>query len=158
MIGDVEEFCEDVKDIFFSILEKGIIYFFFCGWVGIDWFFDVDEIVWSYIIFRLIVKDVKFGSGFIGDVGNSRVCVVFKKVFLKMGKDRWIFFVEKIGVFFSEFKDEFFKLNDYEIKIVGIRYFLVVIFVVEGVYVIISIGKDSYLVYILIFFDKFGEV
>ncbi|CAP67706.1 uncharacterized protein PODANS_1_15960 [Podospora anserina S mat+] len=156
--GDAEEPREDAKDIPSSILEKGIIYFFFRGRVGIDRPSDVDEIARSYIILRPIAKDAKLGSGPIGDAGNSRVCVVPKKVLPKTGKDRWISFVEKTGASFSELKDEFLKSNDYETKTAGTRHSPAATPVAEGVYAITSTGKDSHLAYILTLPDKLGEV
>lgn len=67
-------------------------------------------------------------------------------------------FVEKFGVLFGEFKKEFFEGKDYEMKMVGYRYMFVVILVGEGVYVMISIGCESYLVYMLIFLEKLDQV
>ncbi|KAK0664487.1 hypothetical protein QBC41DRAFT_328623 [Cercophora samala] len=156
--GDAEESREDAKDIPSSILEKGIIYFFFRGRVGIDEPSDVDEIARSYIILRPIAKDAKLGSGPIGDAGNSRVCVVPKKVLPKTGKDKWISFVEKTGASFNELKEEFLKSNDYETKTAGTRHSPAATPVAEGVYAITTTGKDSHLAYILTLPDKLGEV
>ncbi|KAK4174171.1 hypothetical protein QBC36DRAFT_303075 [Triangularia setosa] len=156
--GDAVESREDAEAIPSSILEKGIIYFLFRGRVGIDEPSDVDEIARSYIILRPIAKDAKLGSGPIGDAGNSRVCVVPKKVLPKTGKDRWISFVEKTGASFNELKEEFLKSNDYETKTAGTRHSPAATPVAEGVYAITSTGRDSHLAYILTLPDKLGEV
>ncbi|KAK0737359.1 hypothetical protein B0T21DRAFT_410811 [Apiosordaria backusii] len=149
---------EDAESIPSSILEKGIIYFFFRGRVGIDEPSEVDEIARSYIILRPIAKDAKLGSGPIGDAGNSRVCVVPKKVLPKTGKDRWISFVEKTGASFKDLREEFLRSNDYETKTAGTRHTPAATPVAEGVYAITSTGRDSHLAYILTLPDKLGEV
>ncbi len=61
-----------------NILEKGIIYFFFRGRVGIDEPGSVDEIRRSYIVLRPIEKDAKLSEGTIGDAGNSRLIAIPK--------------------------------------------------------------------------------
>ncbi|KAK4197136.1 hypothetical protein QBC40DRAFT_207746 [Triangularia verruculosa] len=149
---------EDADVIPSSILEKGVIYFFFRGRVGIDEPSDVNEIARSYIILRPIARDAKLGSGPLDDAGNSRVCVVPKKVLPKTGKDRWISFVEKTGASFEKLKEEFLKSNDYETKTAGTRHSPAATPVAEGVYAITSTGKNSHLAYILTLPDKLGEV
>lgn len=141
-----------------SILEKGIIYFFFRGRVGIDEPSNVDEIARSYIVLRPISKTAKLGSGPIGDAGNSRVCVVPKKVLPRSGKDRWISFVEKTGASFQQLKNEFLASNDYETKTVGTRHTPAATPVGEGVYAITSTRRDSHLAYILTLPERLGEV
>lgn len=61
-----------------NILEKGIIYFFFRGRVGIDDPSSVDDLQRSYIVLRPIEKDAKLGEGTIGDAANSRLIAVPK--------------------------------------------------------------------------------
>ena len=61
-----------------NILEKGIIYFFFRGRVGIDEPESVEDIRRSYFVLRPIDKDAKLGEGTIGDAGNSRLIAIPK--------------------------------------------------------------------------------
>ncbi|KAK3991244.1 hypothetical protein QBC44DRAFT_323894 [Cladorrhinum sp. PSN332] len=140
------------------ILEKGIIYFFFRGRVNIDEPSDVSEIARSYIILRPIAKDGHLGSGTIGDAGNSRLCVIPKKVLPQTGKDRWISFVEKTGATFQQLKEEFLAANDYETKTAGTRHAPAATPVGEGVYAITNTGKDGHLAYILTLPEELGEV
>lgn len=141
-----------------SILEKGIIYFFFRGRVGIDEPSAVNEIARSYIILRPIERDAKLGSGPIGDAGNSRLCAIPKKVLPQSGKDRWIAFVEKTSASFQQLKDEFLASNDYETKTAGTRHSPAATPVAEGVYAITSTGSNSHLAYILTVPEDLGEV
>ncbi|KAK3336330.1 hypothetical protein B0T19DRAFT_409188 [Cercophora scortea] len=141
-----------------SILEKGIIYFFFRGRVGIDEPSEVDEIARSYILLRPIDKDAKLGSGPIGDAGNTRLCAIPKKVLPLSGKDRWISFVEKSGASFQQIKDEFLSASDYATKTAGTRHSPAATPVGEGVYAITSTGRESHLAYMLTLPDKLGEV
>ena len=141
-----------------SILEKGIIYFFFRGRVGIDEPSAVNEIARSYILLRPIEKDAKLGSGPIGDAGNSRLCAIPKKTLPQSGKDRWISFVEKTGASFQQLKDEFLASNDYDTKTAGTRHSPAATPVAEGVYAITSTGSDSHLAYILTLPEELGEV
>ncbi|KAJ4419614.1 hypothetical protein N0V85_000943 [Neurospora sp. IMI 360204] len=141
-----------------SILEKGIIYFFFRGRVGIDEPSAVNEIARSYIILRPIEKDAKLGSGPIGDAGNSRLCAIPKKVLPQSGRDRWISFVEKTGASFQQLKDEFLASNDYETKTAGTRHSPAATPVAEGVYAITSTGSDRHLAYIITLPEELGEV
>ena len=141
-----------------SILEKGIIYFFFRGRVGIDEPSAVNEIARSYILLRPIEKDAKLGSGPIGDAGNSRLCAIPKKVLPQSGKDRWISFVEKTGASFQQLKEEFLASNDYDTKTAGTRHSPAATPVAEGVYAITSTGSDSHLAYILTLPEELGEV
>ena len=59
-----------------NILEKGIIYFFFRGRVGIDEPESVDDLRRTYFVLRPINKDAKLGEGTIGDAGNSRLIAI----------------------------------------------------------------------------------
>ena len=78
-----------------NILEKGIIYFFFRGRVGITEPSKVNDIARSYIVLRPIPHGAKLGEGPIGDVGNVRMLALPKKVLPVSPKDRFMTFVEK---------------------------------------------------------------
>lgn len=78
-----------------NILEKGLIYFFFRGRVGINEPSDVNDIARSYIVLRPMPHGAKLGEGPIGDVRNVRMLSLPKKVLPVSPKDRFMIFVEK---------------------------------------------------------------
>lgn len=141
-----------------SILEKGIIYFFFRGRVGIDHPEGVSDLARSYFILRPIPKDAKLGEGPIGDAGNSRLVAIPKKVFPNSGRERWIAFVEKTNASFDQLKDEFLASNDYVTKTVGTRHTPAATPIAEGVYAITTTGRESHLAYMLTLPEELGEV
>ncbi|RYP61493.1 hypothetical protein DL769_007675 [Monosporascus sp. CRB-8-3] len=132
-----------------NILEKGIIYFFFRGRVGIDEPEGVDDIARSHIVLRPIEKDAKLGEGTIGDAGNSRLIAIPKKVLPQSGRERWIAFVEKTHTSFKTLKEEFLASNDHETKTAGTRHTPAATPVAEGIYAITTTGRESHLVYII---------
>ncbi|ORY67529.1 uncharacterized protein BCR38DRAFT_483145 [Pseudomassariella vexata] len=141
-----------------SILEKGIVYFFFRGRVGIDEPSSVDEIARSFIVLRPIGQDAKLGEGTIGDAGNSRLIAIPKKVLPLSGKDKWIAFVEKTNASFSTLKDEFLSASDYATKTAGTRHSPAATPVGEGIYAITTTGRESHLAYMLTLPKELGEV
>lgn len=141
-----------------NILEKGIVYFFFRGRVGIDNPERVDDIARSYMILRPIPKDAKLSDGPIGDSGNSRLIAIPKKVLPQSGKDKWIAFVEKTHASFEELKKEFLAANDYDTKTAGTRHSPAATPFGEGVYAITTTGRESHMAYMLTLPEKLGEV
>ncbi|KAJ4418525.1 hypothetical protein N0V82_005505 [Gnomoniopsis sp. IMI 355080] len=141
-----------------SILEKGIVYFFFRGRVGIDHPERVSDIARSYMVLRPIPKDAKLGDGPIGDAGNSRLIAIPKKVLPQSGKERWIAFVEKTNESFEKLKEEFLAANDYDTKTAGTRHSPAATPIGEGVYAITTTGRESHLAYMLTLPEKLGEV
>ncbi|KAH6648672.1 hypothetical protein BKA67DRAFT_594155 [Truncatella angustata] len=141
-----------------SILEKGIIYFFFRGRVGIDDPSSVNDVARSYIILRPIDKDAKLGEGTIGDAGNSRLIAIPKKVLPLSGKDKWIAFVEKCDISFNTLKDEFLSASDYATKTAGVRHSPAATPIGEGIYAITTTGRENHLAYILTLPKDLGEL
>lgn len=139
-------------------MEKGIIYFFIRGRVGIDEPSSIDDIRRSYIILRPLAKDAKLGEGTIDDAGNSRLIAIPKKVLPLSGKDRWIAFVEKSHTSFKTLKDEFLSASDYTTKTAGVRHTPAATPVAEGIYAITSTGRKSHLAYMVTLPDDLGEV
>ncbi|KAK5656438.1 hypothetical protein OQA88_4819 [Cercophora sp. LCS_1] len=154
----VEPHGREAEEIPSSILEKGIIYFFFRGRVGIDEPSDVKEIARSFLLLRPIDRDAKLGEGVIGDAGNSRLFAIPKKILPQTGRDRWISFVEKCGASFQQLKEEFLSSKDYDTKTAGERHSPAATPVGEGVYAITSTGRESHLAYILTIPKTLGEV
>lgn len=141
-----------------SILEKGIIYFFFRGRVNIESPSSVGDIQRSFMILRPIANDAKLGSGPIGDAGNSRLIAVPKKVFPTNGKERWLAFVEKVDVSFKTLREDFLSGEDYMTKTVGERHTPAAQPAAEGVYAITSTGRESHLAYMITLPSKLGEL
>ena len=140
-----------------SILEKGIIYFFERGRVGIDEPGSPDEIARSYIVLRPMPHGSKLGDGPIGDHGNNRLLALPKKVFPKSPRDRFMSFVEKAKVSLDEIKTNF-GASDYATKTAGTRHTPPMAPLGEGVYAITSTGRESHLAYILTIPSEIGEV
>ncbi|KXH37290.1 hypothetical protein CNYM01_01303 [Colletotrichum nymphaeae SA-01] len=140
-----------------TILEKGIIYFFFRARVNTDGAEEVDDIARSYMILRPIGTDSKLGDGPIGDAGNTRLLALPKKVFPETGRDKFMVFVEKAGASFTELKEQFLSGADNQTKS-GVSHAPAATPAGEGVYVITSTGSDSHLAYMLTLPSDLGEV
>jgi hypothetical protein len=141
-----------------SILEKGIIYFFFRGRVGIDEPSSVDEIARSFMVLRPLPHGAKLGEGEIGDAGNCRLLALPKKVLPRSGKDRFMVFVEKTRMSFKDLKETFLSASDYETKTAGTRHTPAATPVGEGIYAITTTGRESHLAYILTIPAELSEV
>lgn len=141
-----------------SILEKGIIYFFFRGRVGIDDPSSVDDIARSYLVLRPLPHGAKLGEGEIGDAGNCRLLALPKKVLPVSGRDRFMVFVEKTKMSFKDLKETFLSASDYATKTAGTRHTPAATPVGEGIYAITTTGRESHLAYILTIPTKLSEV
>jgi hypothetical protein len=102
-----------------SILEKGIIYFFFRGRVNIDEPHGVEDIARSYIVLRPLPLGAKLNEGPLEDAGNARLLALPKKVLPKSTRDRFLAFVEKHGISVKDLKEKFIAGNDYATKTTG---------------------------------------
>ena len=140
-----------------SILEKGIIYFFFRGRVGINEPSDVDDLARSYIVLRPIPHGSKLGDGPIGDAGTYRLLALPKKVLPASGKDRFLIFVEKAKASLEDIKSSFAS-SDYATKTAGTRHTPAATPIGEGVYAITKTGRESHLAYILTIPSELSEV
>ncbi|KIX00833.1 uncharacterized protein Z518_09898 [Rhinocladiella mackenziei CBS 650.93] len=141
-----------------SILEKGVIYFFFRARVNVDDPQDVRDVARTYMVMRPIPLDAKLGDGPIGDQGNCRLLALPKKVLPLSSKDRFTAFVEKAKVSFSDLKESFMAGLDYATKTAGISHTPPVTPVAEGVYAITSTGRESHLAYLINIPRELGEV
>ena len=140
-----------------SILEKGIIYFFFRGRVNIDEPSDVDDIARSYIVLRPLPHGAKLGDGPIGDAGNNRLLALPKKVLPVSPKDRFMVFVEKPSASMEEIKNALAS-SDYMTKTAGARHTPAAAPIGEGVYAITTTGRESHIVYMLTIPSELSEV
>jgi hypothetical protein len=141
-----------------SILEKGIIYFFFRGRVGIDEPSSVDDLARSYMVLRPLPHGAKLGEGEIGDAGNCRLLALPKKVLPISGKDRFMVFVEKTQLSFQDLKENFLSASDYATKTAGTRHTPAATPIGEGIYAITTTGRESHLAYILTIPAELSEV
>lgn len=141
-----------------SILEKGIIYFFFRSRVNVEEPRDTNDIARSYIVLRPLPHGAKVGEGPIGDDGNCRLLALPKKLLPLSGKDRFLVFVEKAEASFKELKDDFVSASDYATKTAGTSHTPAATPIGEGVYAITATGRESHLAYILTIPSELGEV
>ena len=143
-----------------SILEKGLIYFFFRPRVGIDSPSSPTEIARSYIILRPIPHSSALGSGPIGDAKNIRLLALPKKVLPLSPKDRFMVFVEKAAASMDDIKSTL-SSSDYATKTAGARHAPAAAPIGEGVYAITSTGEgrgQTHLAYMLTRPEEVGEV
>ena len=140
-----------------SILEKGIIYFFFRGRVGIDEPSNVDDVARSYIVLRPIPHGSKLGDGPIGDAGTNRLLALPKKVLPASPKDRFMIFVDKAKASMKDIKSSFAS-SDYATRTAGTRHTPAATPIGEGVYAITTTGRESHLAYILTIPSELSEV
>lgn len=156
--GDaVEESSKREESTPSSILEKGIIYFFFRGRVSINEPSDVSEIARSYIILRPLPHGAKLGDGPIGDAGYNRMLALPKKVLPVSPKDRFLVFVEKANATMDDIKNGL-SASDYMTKTAGSRHTPAATPIGEGVYAITSTGRETHLAYILTIPSQVSEV
>ena len=156
----VEESSERAATTPSSILEKGIIYFFFRGRVGIDEPSSPTEIARSYIILRPIPHSSALGDGPIGDTKNVRLLALPKKVLPLSPKDRFMVFVDKSAATMDDIKSTL-SSSDYATKTAGPRHTPAAAPIGEGVYAITSMGDgrgQTHLAYMLTRPEEVGEV
>jgi hypothetical protein len=141
-----------------SILEKGIIYFFFRSRVNITSPQDVADIARSYLVLRPLPHGAALAEGPIPDSQNARLLALPKKVLPLSGKDRFMVFVEKTKISFSQLKDDFMSASDYATKTAGTSHSPPVTPIAEGIYAITTTGRESHLAYMLTIPGSLGEV
>jgi hypothetical protein len=143
------------------VLEKGVIYFFSRGRVGVDDPESVQDLARSYFVLRPLPDGAKLTDGAVQDVGNNRLIALPKKVWPKSGKDRFMAFVEKADTSMATLKEEFFAGSEYTTKTAGVRSMPEVTPLGEGVYAMTSTGGGqgtTHLAYMLTIPSKLGEV
>ena len=155
--GAVKESSQREESTPSSILEKGIIYFFFRGRVNIDEPSEINEIARSYIVLRPLPHGGKLGEGAIGDDGNNRLLALPKKVLPTSQRDRFMVFVEKCKSGMEDIKNTL-QSSDYATKTAGTRHTPAATPVAEGVYCITTTGRESHLAYILTIPSELSEV
>ncbi|KAG9243627.1 hypothetical protein BJ878DRAFT_423168 [Calycina marina] len=154
--GTVVEDSEREAKVPSSILEKGIIYFFFRGRVGVDEPQGIEDVARSYIVLRPLPVGAKLGEGPLPDDGNARILALPKKMLPKSTRDRFLLFVEKTKTSITDLRNQF-SSADYPTKMSGTSHTPSAAPFAEGVYCITSTGRDSHLAY-QITHPEIGEV
>jgi hypothetical protein len=149
--GAVEENKERYEAQPSNILEKGIIYFFTRGRVGIEDPNDVSELQRSHFVLRPLPAGAKLADGAIEDVKNNRLLALPKKVWPKSPRDKFMAFVEKGPTGLADLKENFFQGSEYSTKTTGVRQTPPVTPIAEGVYAITKAGDrdETHLAYMI---------
>ena len=153
----VEDSTEREAAIPSSILEKGIIYFFFRGRVGIDEPNGIKDVARSYIVLRPLPHGAKLGDGPIGDAGTNRLLALPKKVLPLSPRDQFLTFVEKSNISMNDIKEQL-SSSEYATKTVGVRHTPAATPIGEGGYAITQTGRETHLAYILTIPTELDEV
>ncbi|KAL2369167.1 hypothetical protein BDBG_01990 [Blastomyces gilchristii SLH14081] len=148
---------EEGKTLPSNVLEKGIIYFFFRGKVGVEEPEGVGDVARSFIVLRPLPSDAKLGQGTTGDNQNCRLLVLPKKVLPKSTRDRFMGFVEKAHTTVKTIRDSFLAIEK-ETATRGTTYTPAATPIAEGAYVITSKDRTSHLAYRLTVPSELGEV
>lgn len=141
-----------------TILEKGVIYFFVRGRVGVDDPAGVKDIARTYIILRPLPNGAALKDGPIQDLKNNRLFALPKKVLPKSHRDTFMTFVERANVSIDTLKEDVMKGSEYTTKTTGVRHSPPVTPVGEGVYAITTTGRASHLAYMLTIPRELGQV
>lgn len=140
-----------------SILEKGIIYFFFRSRVGVNDPHGIEDVARSYLVLRPLPLGAKLGEGPLEDSGNARLLALPKKMLPKSKTDRFLMFVEKTGQFIKDLREQFAS-NEYATKTSGTSVTPAATPFAEGIYAITSTGRESHLAYHITVPEQIGEV
>jgi hypothetical protein len=101
-----------------SIMEKGIIYFFFRSRVNVEEPQGIEDVARSYIVLRPLPIGAKIGDGPLQDYGNARLLALPKKMLPKSKRDRFLTFVENPKAFIKDLREQF-SGSEYGTKTVG---------------------------------------
>ncbi|KAH0164285.1 hypothetical protein KCU67_g5218, partial [Aureobasidium melanogenum] len=158
--GAVEESKDRAGQMPSNIQEKGIIYFFTRGRVGIDDPQSVQDLQRSYFVLRPMPTGAKLGDGAIEDVKNNRLFALPKKVFPRGPNDKFMVFVERAKASMDELKKDFFQSSEYETQTAGNRTTHPITPLGEGVYAITTTGtrSESHLAYMLTIPQEPGQM
>lgn len=94
-------------DISSSILEKGIIYFFFRGRVGVEEPEGIQDVARSYIVLRPLPTGAKIAEEHLDDSRNARLLALPKKMLPKKHGDGFLAFVEKSASSIKDLRNQF---------------------------------------------------
>merc|ERR1712093_304241 len=140
-----------------SILEKGIVYFFFRGRVGVEDPQGIEDVARSYIVLRPLPLGAKLGEGPLEDSGDARLLALPKKMLPKSRQDRFLVFVENPSATIKDLREQF-SSNEYATKTSGTSHTPSATPFAEGIYAITSTGRESHLAYHLTVPSSIGEI
>ncbi|KAK2823845.1 hypothetical protein FQN49_007562, partial [Arthroderma sp. PD_2] len=140
-----------------NILEKGIIYFFFRGKVGIDEPEGIDEVARTFIVLRPQPHGASLNNGPTEGENNCRLLMLPKKTVPTSSHERYMAFVEKTGTDLKTLKQSFLG-GEYETKTKGTQHSPTATPLAEGVYAITSTTRASHLAYILTVPTEVSEI
>lgn len=149
---------EREKQVASNIIEKGIIYFFTRGRVGIEEPENVQDLQRTYFVMRPLPIGAKLGDAAVPDTDQNRLVALPKKVFPKGGNDRFMAFIEKSKISMKTLKEEFFQGSEYETQTLGTRHNSPVTPIGEGVYALTEVGNSTHLAYMLTIPEKPEQV
>lgn len=141
-----------------TILEKGIIYFFYRPRVNVEHPHGMNEVARSFFVLRPTPKSAQLENGFLGDEENCRLMMLPKKKYPTSGRERDMGFVEKVKVSLKDLHEKFIEGSSYETKTRGERTIPEARPYAEGVYAIIKEGRSSHLAYMLTLPEKLGDI
>jgi hypothetical protein len=141
-----------------SILEKGVIYFFFRPRVNVEEPHSIDDVARSFFVLRPTPKGAEIISGPICDDDNCRLMMLPKKRYPSSGKERDMGFVEKAKVPLRTLRETLMATKTYETKTRGERTTPEAKPYAEGVYALIKEGRSSHLAYILTIPRQLGDI
>jgi hypothetical protein len=94
-------------DISSSILENGIIYFFFRGRVGVEEPEGIQDVARSYIVLRPLPTGAKIAENNLDDTRKARLLVLPKQMLPKKHGDGFLALVEKSASSIKDLRKEF---------------------------------------------------
>ena len=143
-----------------SVLEKGIIYFFYRPRVNVPEAHSVDEVARSFIVLRPTPRGgyLDQGQGPLEAGAKCRLLMLPKKKFPTSGRERDMGFVEKSGQSMKALQDSFITGGSYETSTRGERTLEPAKPYAEGVYAITAERRATHLVYILTIPEKAGDI
>lgn len=142
-----------------SVLEKGIIYFFFRPRVNVEDPHSFSDVARSFFVLRPTPKGAKIEDGPLGDDTTScRLLVLPKKRYPTSGRERDMGFVEKANVPLKTIRESLMTPTTYETKTRGERTRPEARPYAEGVYALVKEDRNSHLAYILTIPRQPGDV
>lgn len=143
-----------------SILEKGIIYFFFRPRVNVDDPHGMGDVARSFFVLRPTPLGAELDSdqGPMDKDARCRLLMLPKKKFPTSAKERDMAFVEKAGQSVKDLQENFIASSTYQTATRGERTTEDAKPYAEGVYAITSTKRASHLAYELTIPSQLGEI
>jgi hypothetical protein len=148
------------SDVPSSILEKGIIYFFFRPRVDVDDPHGMSDVARSFFVLRPtpLGAELNNDQGPVDKDARCRLLMLPKKKFPTSGKERDMAFVEKAGQSVKDLQDKFVASSTYQTATRGERTTEDARPYAEGVYAVTSTQRASHLAYELTIPAELGEI